>query len=285
MDPITSHPHRTHPRRRPAPRTGTLVALVVAAFALVAFAAPDAGAVIKGTAVPQGKYPWVVALEDLSGGQYCDGSIVAADLILTAAHCVVDTTSPQVRVAAGSVYLNDPAMQKRTVKEMRVHPWYSPTTDRYDIAVIILATPLTLGPRVQPIKLADKTAQATLIDAQSPSTVMGWGATSDLLGDSPNQLRSAGVNVIGDGLCNWVWGGGIDGTTMLCAGSWTKADACSGDSGGPLVVQDPATLTYYQAGVVSFGDTCDSATVPGVYADVANLAPFVINRGAGGTKR
>ena len=277
--------HLRHPRHSaPVRRVGAAIVAISATLSIFTLNAPGASAIIKGQTVTQGTYPWMVALKDVAG-QFCGGSIIQADLILTAAHCVNDTSAAAIRVQAGTVYLNDFWSQTRTVKQIRVHPQYSTTNDRNDVAVLILSTPLNLNTRVQPIRTADKVAQASLIDAQSPAVVMGWGATSDLLADAPNQLRAADVKIVGDAGCNWLWGGGIDALSMLCANSTVKADACSGDSGGPLVVTDPTTHIWYQTGVVSFGDTCDAAETPGVYADVANLAPFINSRGAGGTIR
>ena len=72
---------------------------------LVATVSPDSGEaarrnrrdikseVVRGIAVPDGKYPFVAAIgfADASGNlkrQFCGGSLIAPSYVLTAAHCV-----------------------------------------------------------------------------------------------------------------------------------------------------------------------------------------------------
>jgi secreted trypsin-like serine protease len=57
----------------------------------------------------------------------------------------------------------------------------------------------------------------------------------------------------------------------ICAGEAGK-DSCTGDSGGPLYKRTPGQPPV-QVGIVSFGDSCGKARVPGVYTPVvAHLA-------------
>ena len=51
------------------------------------------------------KYPWVVALTTLGGGQYCGGTLVASKYVITAAHCMwqdqemtIPTPADQIKV-------------------------------------------------------------------------------------------------------------------------------------------------------------------------------------------
>ncbi len=272
----------------PRPRTlrAALVAGgLVATLATATATAPPAGAVIRGQEVPPGRTPWMAALIDADGEQFCGASIVAPDEILTAAHCVSDVHAADVTVMAGTTDLTDEAAQVVPVREIRVHRGYQEATSRNDVAVLLLRRPLTLGPRVQPVALVDATTQPALLAAGAPVMVMGWGATSDRRETYPTRLRAASLRIVADSTCWAEWEGGIDGATMLCGGSPSHADACGGDSGGPLVAFDRRTWRWVQVGVVSFGDTCDDASVPSVYADLGTLAPFVRGRGVGGTRR
>ena len=47
-------------------------------------------------------------------------------------------------------------------------------------------------------------------------------------------------------------------------------------------MQDRATGEWLLAGIVSFGESCSTATIPGVYADVAGHAEFIASGGLGG---
>ncbi|MDP9425260.1 MAG: trypsin-like serine protease [Actinomycetota bacterium] len=68
--------------------------------------------VIGGTAVPDGKYPFVVALLDKRNGssayqqQFCGASLVDKDSVLTAAHCVRGNVTLNLRVTIGRTVLS-----------------------------------------------------------------------------------------------------------------------------------------------------------------------------------
>ena len=52
--------------------------------------------IVGGTEVaPANKYPWMVAVVDSLGGQFCGGTLVASKYVISAAHCMfnLDGTS------------------------------------------------------------------------------------------------------------------------------------------------------------------------------------------------
>ena len=54
-------------------------------------------------------------------------------------------------------------------------------------------------------------------------------------------------------------------------------DSCNGDAGGPLVYKQLSDDPWYQVGIVSFGDECGEANVPGVYTRVEAYLSWIEN--------
>ena len=81
-----------------ARRSGVLLALAGFVLAALAMLAARAGAVVFGTEVPDGgqSAPWVASIwysESADGDPefICTGSLIANDIVLTAAHCTFNT--------------------------------------------------------------------------------------------------------------------------------------------------------------------------------------------------
>jgi len=221
----------------------------------------SAGAIVNGT--PASATPWQVSLQS-NGGHFCGGSIVDANTIVTAAHCLEGESASGMTVRAGVATATDASGQDRPVASFTSHPQYA-QSGLGDIAIVKLAEPLQLGGSVQAIPLASKAE----IDSSTTATVTGWGATSETDELGSNTLLSATVPLVDDTTCQAQLG--TDANAEVCAGG-TGTDSCYGDSGGPLVVQtnDGPKL----AGVVSWGDECGGAT-PGVYAEAPTYAEFI----------
>lgn len=61
----------------------------------------------------------------------------------------------------------------------------------------------------------------------------------------------------------------------LCAGGEEGKDACEGDGGAPLVCQAD-NQRWYVVGLVTWGVGCANRNVPGVYANIHNMLPFIL---------
>ncbi|MBL8774864.1 MAG: trypsin-like serine protease [Acidimicrobiales bacterium] len=267
--------------------------------------APEAGApeVVGGTPATPGTFDYQVALVSPSvpglniRGQFCGGSLIAPDAVLTAAHCVVagiwvlvgpgdqiidvevDLLRPSdVDVLAGDVNLGrDSAAERLDVRQIRLHPGFTVDLDSWfdpfvpDVAVLQLATPSTTG---TPVALATP-AQAALYTAGTTATVSGWGNTGNPLAAAPTVLQHADLPISSDADCTIAYGTDVDIARQLCAGDLVDGlpTPCFGDSGGPLVVDDAGSPL--QVGVVLAGDGCPAPERPAVFARVAAEAGFV----------
>ncbi|ASR34794.1 serine protease [Prauserella marina] len=208
-------------------------------------------------------HPYAVFLVDGNGNQFCGGTLVADDTVLTAAHCAVTDSASQLGVVAGRQDKRGTDGVQVGVSRVWIAPGYEAPTGGGDIAVLKLSETVPYSPA----KLADA-SDSELYAAGTQATVLGWGRLEEG-GDKSDTLRSAQVPVVDDATCGEAYTS-YDAKTMLCAGyPEGGVDACQGDSGGPLMVGDTVI------GVVSWGDGCAKPGKPGVYTRVATYAEAV----------
>jgi trypsin len=92
--------------------------------------------IIGGQFAADGRYPYAVSLTSF-GTPYCGGSLIAPDVVLSAAHCAAQSNS---RVDIGRTDRNDISDRFENfdnVKEYK-HPSYLSISDRYDQMIIKL---------------------------------------------------------------------------------------------------------------------------------------------------
>ena len=263
--------------------SATLLALAAAVpvFAAVEPAPEDEGTiqpqVVGGDPVSGGKYPFVAALLDKTRRgsdyqqQFCGGTLIDQDSVLTAAHCVKGALPAQLQVVVGRTLLDSDGGQKRNVAAIVRHPKYTTPklSHNYDAAVLQLKGPDVTG--IEPVKLPATTQNAFETPGRK-LTIAGWGNTRQQSPggkepDSfPNRMQEAEVPVVSDRAANRVY----DRYTrrlMVAAGREGK-DTCQGDSGGPMF--ERTDRGFYQVGITSFGAGCGARNFPGVYTEVNN---------------
>jgi secreted trypsin-like serine protease len=204
-------------------RLRPLAAAVAAAFA-VALTVPGAAHaavkdpspnIIGGSTVSSA--PWAAAVFT-NGSFTCSGTIISAQYVLTATHCI----SGSMSVRVGSV----------TYASGGVTSAVTSTTTRYDLALMRLATPIT-------------TTYMSLSSAYPPvgstNSIYGWGRTCNSgCGASPT-LKTATVRVTSTNQRDNSGGRAIL-STKISGAAW------SGDSGGPELYNG------VQVGVASLAD-------------------------------
>jgi uncharacterized repeat protein (TIGR01451 family) len=257
----------------------------VAAATDLGAASAQSPAIIGGEVAADGAWPWQVALWDNAGNTWwgCGGSLIAPNWVLTAAHCVAEPGgdipfSPSLlSVVAG---VNDLTKvdqgQRIPVTQIIAHPDYALTTDYdADVALLRLASPVTLNAKVQVVPLVTQ-FDAALYAPNVPSVVTGWGTLTSGQPDYPDKLYQVEVPIVEQNTCVFTYAAvnGVVNDNMLCAGVPAGGkDSCQGDSGGPLVVR--AGNGWKQAGIVSWGNGCGLPGLPGVYTRLAQFLTYV----------
>ncbi|KAH9106428.1 hypothetical protein AeMF1_017962 [Aphanomyces euteiches] len=204
-------------------------------FALTALLASAFGQnidIVGGKEAAVGKHLYVTSLRLTADGQtVCGGSLIAPNVILTAAHCTVEL-SGAIQFAVIGSHFNGGTQNGETIKVIKqiVHPKNNPSTNSFDFAIYILAS----NSKQTPVKVSFDPVAGSV-----PTVVRGWGATTEG-GNEPRVLEELTINTVTNAKCAQLLSGFTVDSTMLCAGGQVGKDSCQGDSGGPLTIETNA---------------------------------------------
>lgn len=230
-------------------------------------AAPSAhSSVVGGKVAEPGTFPWMAFVVDFKGeeGIACSGTVVAPNLVLTAAHCAVNLETGETneaagyRVVTGSVNWTSPERQISGVSRVLVYPRYSVRRSSEgfgDAALLLLSTPTT-APAIPLATSADSQRLRTGTHA----LIAGWGETHYGQTEPTEGLVWAKTVVEGGKRCEGLRG-------RICAIDFPRftSGVCHGDSGGPLLAAGPHGQGLVEIGITQAGFSECTTKRPGVF--------------------
>ncbi|GLF98644.1 S1 family peptidase [Streptomyces yaizuensis] len=221
----------------------------VGAFGIALTTAPSASAIVGGTPVADGKWPFMAQIEQqLDDGSWehrCGAALIDKRVVATAAHCLMpDLSKDRIRLVLGRTDANSPG--GTVVNKDRFSAYRIPfsTQTNTDLALLVLdrsvkqktAALPPLNTRPQPGQLLH---------------VAGWGRT--ILEDPnsrPTRMREAMLPVT-----EFNTEGGMWSKEFICAGT-EETRVAGRDSGGPLFSTTKSGKTVVHGLVTGETNTC-----------------------------
>ncbi|PVU91152.1 hypothetical protein BB561_004548 [Smittium simulii] len=219
-----------------------------------------------------------VYVDEGESGEACTGSLIAPDIVVTAAHCLTSEgtdlfPTTKIFVSAGSVDNIKKNNNIFKVSKLVVHPNYNPKTAHNDVGLVFLSS------KVSP-KLATPTTiyNGTIFDG-IPVQAAGWGLTSNEIDAKiSSTLNYVDINISSSSVCkrinpNWTQNNGYSICSLVINGK----DTCFGDSGGPLSLVTSSLrplVGVTSVGAPPIGVDSDECGITGGVAYYTNLNFF-----------
>lgn len=208
---------------------------------------------------------------------FCSGTLIAPDLVLTAAHCIADMSQElgiskanfvkNVTVGFGTSIVKspkDPKVKFVGLKNYQVHPEYvvgsvetAESVAMKDVALVRLAKPAPAG--FVPAQLPTEDLVLRVGDSVM---LAGFGLTNGVFGTTAKSLNKVEVRIHNPNLTS----------TQFSYVTESGKTACSGDSGGPAYVRGIKGQLVV-VGVTSWGD--NRCVEMGAYSLVSAFKPWI----------
>ncbi|XP_076249342.1 chymotrypsin-2 [Calliopsis andreniformis] len=225
--------------------------------------------IVNGEDAKVGEIPYQVSLQNRdSSFHFCGGSVLNANYVITAAHCVFGKKPNQIKVVAGTINLTQPN-SVHNVQTIIVHEKYNAADSwKNDIALLKVDKPFIKSKQIAYVTLP---AANEDIHANDVATVSGWGR---LWQGGPTTVSLQRVNILiaDQAYCKYMYENqhyNIYDSHVCAYDPTAEKGSCHGDSGGPLTVRGKLV------GLVSWAMGCALTDYPTVYTRVSSQLDWI----------
>ncbi|XP_043310659.1 serine protease 53 isoform X1 [Cervus canadensis] len=138
-------------------------------------------------------WPWDARLKH-QGKLACGGALVSEEVVLTAAHCFIGRQTPEEWTVGLGV-----GPEESGLKQVILHGAYTHPEGGYDVALLLLAQPVTLGPSLRPLCLPYS-------DHRLPDGERGWVLGLARQGADTSSPQTVPVTLLGPRACSRLHG-------------------------------------------------------------------------------
>ena len=134
---------------------------------------------------------------------HCGGSVIESNLVLTAAHCLYNQDSTNLRsvFGTGDLSLAGSYRTERKIKKIILHPKYKHGESYYDVAVAVLEEEIEFNEGITKICLPSQGTMDGSHRFGRSATLTGWGATKPG-GQASQELGHAKMSIFATSYCN-----------------------------------------------------------------------------------
>ncbi|XP_076872223.1 plasminogen-like [Brachyhypopomus gauderio] len=216
--------------------------------------------IVGGCVSKHHSWPWQVSLRTSSDIHFCGGTLIDAQWVLTAAHCLERSKSPsayKVYLGVHSEGADEVSKQVRDLEKIIMGPTH--------IALLKLDRPVVINDKVLPACLPEKNY---IVPGGTECYVTGWGNTDGI-------LKETGFPVIENKICNSrTYLNNQVKENEMCAGDTDGGTySCQIESGGPLVCA--SDNKFILQGITSLKLDCTNARKPGIYTRVSKFVDWI----------
>ena len=235
--------------------------------------------IVGGTQAVKTRYPYYTQLSItfyngfwITSSGSCGGTLIATDVVLTAAHCLVSRTDSVWSIDTwvnSTGFFDSPYGYYRSASRFLVHPSYNRTFLSNDIALIFLDEPVT------GVTLAKINKAAASPAVNKDLTAIGLGHLKSPPVVKATDLMEVSMKTLSGTNCSNLYGAAaFKNANHICAGTTSK-NICQGDSGGPLLIRGASAGKDVQVGLTSYTAAAGCALAPSGFTRVSKYATWI----------